>query len=365
MRCVAGLATAARGRWATPEPAALEAVRHLDARFPQARLREVPLVRAAELDARADPGGGTRVWLALEALQVTGTFKVRGALVALEANRSRGGAVAAGAGNHGVAVAYAARVLGMPATVCVPRTATGTRRAKIERYGAELVIAPSDERRDVEELAMGIARAQQSAFIPHCDDLDVVVGNGASLGFEIVRGLGGIPERVLAPAGGGLATGLSWALSVEGRGRVQPAVWAVESETRCSATPGAASGDGRAPAFALSDGGGTAGTGARVRTAADRSGAHRTSQGLATALAVVAGMVVVGDDQIAAAMAYAYADMGLVVEGSAGAALAPVLCGLPEAIRGGGDLVVVLPGRNVDPERLAEVLRRIGEATPA
>ncbi len=350
MRCVAGLAGTGLDRLPAPEPSALEAVRHLGARFPDARLRQVPIVRAAELDARADPSGGTRVWLALEALQVTGSFKVRGALVALEARRSRGAAVAAGAGNHSVAVAYAARVLGLSATVCVPRTASSAKRAKIERYGAELVVAESDEERDVEAQAMEIARMRRSAFIPQCDDLDVVVGNGSSLGFEIVRALGGIPERVLAPFGGGLATGLSWALSVEGRGTGEPAVWAVESESRCPANS-----DGRAE-----------GAGASLRGAEgpDQSGPHLAPRGFARALAVVAGMLVVADDQIAAAMAHAYSDMGLVVEGSAAAALAPVLFGLPEAVRG-GDLVVVLTGRNVDPERLDAVLRRIGEAPPA
>jgi threonine dehydratase len=75
-------------------------------------------------------------------------------------------------------------------------------------------------------------------------------------------------------------------------------------------------------------------------------------------------MLVVTDEQIAMAMAHAYSDMGLVVEGSAAAALAPLLFGLPEGARG-GDLVVVLTGRNVDAERLDAVLRRVGEQSPA
>src|SRR5260370_9803103 len=66
-----------------PDRAALDAVRHLSRRFPDARMREVPVVRAAELDPRADPTGATRIWLALEALQVTGSFQLRGALLAV------------------------------------------------------------------------------------------------------------------------------------------------------------------------------------------------------------------------------------------------------------------------------------------
>jgi threonine dehydratase len=78
------------------------------------------------------------------------------------------------------------------------------------------------------------------------------------------------------------------------------------------------------------------------------------------AIAAIAGVIVVTESQIAAAMVYAYRDMGLVIEGSAAAALAPVLAGLPERVRG-GDLVVVLTGRNVDPARLEKVLKGNGE----
>jgi hypothetical protein len=174
-----------------------------------------------ELDTRADPSGETRVWLALEALQVTGSFKVRGALVALEANRGRGHVVAASAGNHGAAVSYAGSVLGVPATVCVPRTAPRAKRDRIAQYGAELVVAASDNYDDAEALAKELAVSRGAAFVSPYDDVDVVLGNGVSLGFEIVRALAGLPERLLVPfGGGGLATGLAWALQADGGDRL-------------------------------------------------------------------------------------------------------------------------------------------------
>ncbi|MDP9000744.1 MAG: pyridoxal-phosphate dependent enzyme [Myxococcota bacterium] len=309
-----------------------------------ARLREVPLVRAPELDLRADPSGETRVWLALEALQVTGSFKVRGALTSLDANRSRGHVVVASAGNHGAGVAYAARVLGLSATVCVPQTAPQGKRARIERYGAELVVAPSTDYDDAENLAKEIAIGRGSVFVSPYENLDAVRGNGSSLGFEIVRALGGVPERVLVPfGGGGLATGLSWALAADADGVGQRVVWGVQSEASCamatSIEGGIAVADARAGPPTLADGltgGIPAGTFARAAEA-------------------IAGIVVATEAQIAAAMVHAYRDMGLVVEGSAAVALAPVLFGLPEPIRG-GDLVVVLTGRNVDREQLEAVL---------
>jgi threonine dehydratase len=349
MRCVA--VTAAAGFAPVPPPAssALDAVRHLAARFPAARLREVPLVRARELDARADPSGGTRVWLALEALQVTGSFKVRGALVSLDANRSRGHFVAASAGNHGAGIAYAARVLGLSATVCVPRFASQVKRTRIEKYGAELVVAESSHYDDAEDLAREIATSKGACFISPNDDEDVVRGNGASLGFEIVRALGGVPERVLVPfGGGGLATGLSWAFAAEAPGPIDRVVWGVQSEASCAMATSIE--NGRAVERSRED----------SSTIAEGLSGGIGEAAFARAVSVIAGIAVASEAQIGAAMAHAYRDMGLVVEGSAAAALAPALFGLPEPVRG-GDLVVVMTGRNVDPERLEAVLERAGE----
>jgi threonine dehydratase len=328
----------------------LDAVRHLAARFPAARLREVPLLRAPELDTRADPTGGTRVWLALEALQVTGSFKVRGALVSLSANRERQHVVAASAGNHGAGIAYAARVLGMSATVCVPRAVPQTKRARIEKYGAELVMAASNRYEDAENLAKEIAMSQGLVFVSPYDDVNVILGNGSSLGFEIVRALGGVPDRVLAPfGGGGLATGLSWAFAAERSDPRQRVVWGVQSHASS------------AMATSMERGQAVQSVGDAPETLAEGLAGGVSAGAFDRALAAIAGVVVATEAQIAAAMVYAYSDMGLVIEGSAAAALAPVLFGLPEPVRG-GDLVVVLTGRNVDPARLETVLRANGAA---
>jgi threonine dehydratase len=337
MRCVQARTVSAARR---PDHARFESVRHLGRRFPEARLREVPIVRAGELDTRADPTGATRVWLALEALQVTGSFKVRGALVALDANRRQGRVVAASAGNHGAAVAYAGAVLDVPVTVCVPRTAPRAKRDKIEKYGAELVIAASDHYDDAEALAKELAITQGAAFVSPYDDEDVVLGNGVSLGFEIVRALAGVPERVLVPfGGGGLATGLAWAMQVESGDPSERSVWGVQSEASCAMAMSLERG---VAVERLETGGTTLAEGLEGGISAD---------GFARASAAVAGVLVATETQIGQAMAHAHRGMGLVLEGSAATALVPVLFGLPEALRG-GDVLVVLTGRNVDPERL-------------
>jgi threonine dehydratase len=343
MRCVVAPAAVDPN---APSWATLDSVRNLDGRFPAARLRSVPVLRAAELDARADASGETRVWLALEALQVTGSFKIRGALVALDALRSQGKVVAASAGNHGAAVAYAANVLGIAATVCVPRTAPRAKQQRIERYGAELVIAQSDHYDDAEALAKELAITQEAAFVSPYDDVAVVLGNGTSLGFEIVRALGGVPERVLAPfGGGGLCTGLAWAMAAETDGSPERCVWGAQSEASCAMAMSLE--QGKAVERLVSD----------EPTLADGLEGGISAEAFARARAAVAGVLVVTEEQIARAMEFAYRDLGIVIEGSSAAALAPVLAGLPEPVRG-GDLVVVLTGRNVDPERVDGVLRR-------
>ena len=337
MRCVPASAVAPAPR---PDPAQLDSVRHLGQRFPEAKLREVPVVRAGELDTRADPSGATRVWLALEALQVTGSFKVRGALVGLDANRHRGHIVAASAGNHGAAVSYAGSVLGVPVTVCVPRTAPRAKRDKITQYGAELVVVASDNYDDAEALAKELAVSRGAAFVSPYDDVDVVLGNGVSLGLEIVRALAGVPERVLVPfGGGGLATGLAWAMQAESGDASDRNVWGVQSEASCAMAMSLERG---AAVERLETGGTTLAEGLEGGISVD---------GFARAREAVAGVVIATEAQIAAAMVHAHRSMGLVVEGSAATALVPVLFGLPEALRG-GDVLVVLTGRNVDPERL-------------
>jgi threonine dehydratase len=324
----------------------LDAVRHLSRRFVAARVREVRIIRAPDLDLCADDTGTTRVWLALEALQVTGSFHVRGALVALErcAQENSRHVVAPSAGNHGIAVAYAACVLGLSAPIVVPQGVARTKCERIERYGAQLIIAKSDRYADADELARETSAATRSAFIAPCDDENLALANGASLAIEIVRRLGRVPERVLAPlVDGGLATGLAVGLAAEAASPVERSVWCVQPEARWAS--GAWLEDGSPLDYIDAD----------APTLAEELGRGLSAGSLADACAVIAGIMVAPESHIAVAMTYAYREMRLPLEGSAAIALAPVLYGLPPHVCR-GDVVVVLTARNVDPERLEAAL---------
>lgn len=355
MRVVSSSARPALGPDDESNPEILGSVRDLGGRFPAARLRQVPVIRAADLDVSADPSGNTRVWLALEAMQITGSFKVRGALTALAHLGARrpppARIVTASAGNHGAGVAYAARVLGLHATVVMPKSVPRAKRSRVEAHGAEILLAPSDHYDDAEAFAKKLSADRGAVFLSPYDDPYIVAGNGASLGFEIVRALGGVPEIVLAPfGGGGLATGLSWAMRDESGERADGArhVWGVQSEV--------------SPAMALSLEKGEAVERfvPEKETLAEGLEGGISARAFARARRAIGGVVVVSETDIAAAMAYAHREMGLVLEGSAATALVPILKGLPAGLRapsqGGIDVVAVLTGRNVDPERLESTL---------
>ncbi len=320
-------------------------MRPLGARFPRANLREVTLVRANDLDPLADPSGQTRVWYALESLQQTGSFKIRGALCAIDAwiKRTAGSShlrvVAASAGNHGAAIAYAASVLGVRATVFVPKSAPQAKCDRIVSLGGDLRRVETPYYDDAEAAAMAMAEAEGMPFISPYNDLDVIAGNGGSLGYELARVLGKVPEHVLLPlGGGGLATGVGWALADaagEAPGQV-PRVWGAQSE----ACPAIADSLERGEAIERYT---------AAETLADGLEGGIARDAFARVRSAIGGAIVVSEAAIARAMYYVYRDLGLLVEGSSAAALAPVLAGVPPALGvRGGDLVVLLTGRNVD-----------------
>lgn len=327
-----------------PSADQLDRARGLATRFPQAHLREVTLI-PAPID-RA--GSSVRTWLALECMQVTGSFKVRGALLAMEAlvAAAKGAPVeviAASAGNHGIGVSLAAKVLGAKATVVVPRGAPKTKTDKIASYGATVTYAQSTGYDDAEAEAIELARTRGLPFLSPYDDLDVLTGNGASLGYEIIEKLGKVPELVYAPiGGGGLATGLALAIT---DGTPISRVWGVQSEASC--------------AFAQSLETGVAVTTLPpAETLAEGLEGGISVRGFARARQVLAGAIVVTEEELADAMRFGVRELGLMLEGSAAVALAAVLSAPPPKKRRelDGDLVVVLTGRNVDPDRLARIV---------
>jgi threonine dehydratase len=168
-----------------------------------------PVIRSAELSDRL----GVPVWLKLESLQPPGSFKVRGAaskILALSPEQRRGGVIACSGGNHGASVAYVARRLGIPATICVPETVDAVKLRSIRASGAEAIVeGPTYD--DAVEVAERIERERGLSFVHPFDDPEVIAGQG-TIGLELAEQVPGLTAAVAAVSGGGLIGGLGIAL---------------------------------------------------------------------------------------------------------------------------------------------------------
>ncbi len=168
------------------------------------------LVRAPLLDDSA----GVCVYLKLENQQPTGAFKLRGAWTAISRlspdARSRG-VLTYSSGNHGQAVAYAARRVGVRAVICMPETAPTIKVRGVEKWGGEVVFAgTTSEDRYVR--GMELAESEGLAVIPPFDHPHIIAGQG-TVGLEILEDLPDVAHVVVPIGGGGLAAGVATAMS--------------------------------------------------------------------------------------------------------------------------------------------------------
>lgn len=165
-----------------------------------------PLVHSLVLSQQA----GCEVWLKLENLRFTGSFKDRGALVKLtsltEAER-RAGVIAMSAGNHAQGVAYNARDLGIPATIVMPRGTPFTKVRGTETLGAEVVLA-GESLAEAAEHAEKLQRERGLTFVHPYDDPKIIAGQG-TIALEILEHQPDIDQIVVPIGGGGLISGVA------------------------------------------------------------------------------------------------------------------------------------------------------------
>lgn len=155
-----------------------------------------------------DLASGNRVYFKAEHLQKTGSFKIRGAANAVK-NAVRGGAAsitAASSGNHGQAVAYVAKQLGVPAAIVVPETASRVKVAAIESYGAEVVYCGTTSAHRIPK-AQQLAVEKNGVYIPPYDHEDIMSGQG-TIGLELLEQLDGLDVILVPVGGGGLISGI-------------------------------------------------------------------------------------------------------------------------------------------------------------
>jgi threonine dehydratase len=292
----------------------------------------------AATPAIRSPALGRDTWLKLETLQPTGSFKVRGALVAVTAALARdpqATIVTGSAGNHGLGIAFAADRLGATATVVVPANASEAKQKAIERFAVTLVRHGSSYD-DAEAHALSLAAAG-AVFVSPYNDPDVIAGQGTILA-EVLDQVPDAATIVTPVGGGGLASGLGLAASMAGGVRVvgveaqqSPALrTALDAGHPVAISPGPTLADGLAGNF------------------------EPGSVTFELVRRTVADVVTVSEDEIATAMRFLAHEHGLVAEGSAAVGVAALLTGRVASTPGA--TVVIVTGRNIATPTLTGVL---------
>jgi threonine dehydratase len=300
-------------------------------------IRRTPTERSEALSVLS----GREVFLKLENLQKTGAFKIRGALHALlrkDARERLNGVVTASAGNHGQGVAYAAQLLGVPATVVLPQGVPLAKLTAIQRTGAEALLL-GDSYDDAHAAAVEIARDRKRAYIHAFDDDDVIAGQG-TLALELLDDVRDLDTLVVPVGGGGLIAGVALAASAR---TPRPRIVGVQAAG--------------APAFAESFGAGavverpaaTIADGIAVRRPAERT--------LAIVKRLVDDVITVSDEAIARSIVVLLERTKLLAEGAGAAALAAVL-ELDGRVGAGSKVGVVISGGNIDPNLLGKALQQ-------
>ena len=303
----------------------------------RARIADVaertPLVRlhAAEVPA------GTEIYLKLEALQPIGSFKIRGATnavrLASEADRAKG-LVTASAGNMAQGVAWAARELGLTATIAVPEHAPQAKLGAIERLGGQVVKFPYDDW--WQAIVTSRVDGVEGLFVHPVQDEGVMAGNG-TIGLEILDDLPD-PDAVVIPyGGGGLTVGIASAIRAL---KPDTKIYTAEPATGAALSAALAAGE---PADVDYQG-----------SFVDGAGSRRVLDSMWPRVRpLVEGAFAVPIAEAAAAVRVLAARTHVVAEGAGALATAAALAGHA----GAGKVVCIVSGGNIDPAKLADILR--------
>jgi len=294
------------------------------------RVARTPLLRSARLSRDA----GAPIFLKLETRQETGSFKLRGAtsaVLSLDEAARRRGLVTVSTGNHGRAVAHAARMEGVRAIVCLSSLVPQNKRDAIRQLGAEVrIIGTSQDDAQVE--VDRLEREEGLSVIPPFDHPAVIAGQG-TIGLEILEDLPDVDQVLVPLSGGGLAAGIAVALKAQRPGTriigVSMARGAAMHESLRAGRPVAVT---------------------EVESLADSLGGgigldNRYTFSLCRRL--LDDVILLSEEEIAAGMRHAFAVEGEVIEGGGAVGIGALLAG---KVKIAGPTALILSGRNVDPD---------------
>jgi threonine dehydratase len=294
--------------------------------------RRTPLERSIWLSDLA----GHDVYMKLEAWQRTRSFKMRGAynaVASLDPEQRARGLVTASAGNHGQAVALAAREVGARATIYVPQNAPETKKRRIQAFGAAInTDYPSYD--DAQVAAEEFAERTGAAFVHSFSDRAVVAGQG-TVGVEILEDMPGVKNVIVPVGGGGLIAGIGIAIK-----SANPAIRVIGVQSTAT------------PAMYEAFRAGKLVTCPLAPTLADGLAGQVDELSFARAREVVDEMILVDEESIPAAIRGMYRD-GVLGEGGAAVSVAAIA---ERKVELNGPTVIVITGGNIDAERFAAIL---------
>lgn len=287
---------------------------------------------ATVLSASLSEISGAPVFLKLEHRQTTGSFKLRGAsnaVAQLSADEKQHGVVAASTGNHGRALAHAARLEGVRAVICMSRLVPENKVAEIRKLGAEVRIVGASQD-DAQEEVERLVEKDGLVMVPPFDHPDVIAGQG-TVGLDMMEAVRAAKTVLVQLSGGGLAAGV--AAAVKG---LSPSTRVIGISMERGAAMKASLDAGRPihveelPTLADSLGGGI-GLGNRLTFAMCKN--------------LLDDVVLLTEAEIAAGIRHAYTIEREIVEGAGAVGIAAILAG---KIKLAGETVVLLSGRNID-----------------
>ncbi len=309
------------------------------AAFLQGKIRRTPVEPSPELSKLLC----VPAYLKLECLQLTGSFKIRGALYRLSKlteNERHTGVLTCSAGNHGKALAYAAKKTGVQAAICVPRSVDRAKLAAMIEYGADVRVSEFDGYDDTEDWARECADREGRPFISAFDDYDIMAANGGTVAMEVLEDVPDARAFVLPVGGGGLGAGF--------------AVWV---KSRCPNATIIGCQHELSPALAKSLEAGRAIT--KLPAVETMAGGVEGGIGALTFAELgprIDRVALVSEDEILNGVRWMLANHQYLIEPTAAVTVAACLNGRISDLN--GPAVIVISGRNVSAESVRKILCR-------
>lgn len=284
-------------------------------------------------------GAGFSLWLKLELWQYGGSFKVRAALLAMKnlaPEQRRKGVVAVSAGNHAIAVSYAAKKFGVHAKVVMPKTASPVRIEKCQSLGAELVL--TENLQEAFTQVNLIQQAEGRVLLHPYEGETIALGTG-TLGLELYEQVGHLDALLMGIGGGGLIGGVANAYK-----QLQPNVKAIGVEPEGAAVMNLSFQAGKPMVLS------------KIDTIADSLSPPKAEPySYALCHAQVDQIVLVSDTEIKKAMRFLFNELKLVVEPAAAVGIAALMGPLGEQLAG-KRVGIVISGTSIDDRRYCNLL---------